>query len=128
MTKKERRILIDAIKNVHCSNFDSSPQSVKNEILLIVEALTEDFIYDWTYVKDGLPKENGEYFVIIRENCDDPDQIAIMEFASDLSKAFPYYFEDRKGIAGFFYTDEIGTFEEEDVIAWIPLLELPKEQ
>ena len=44
MTENQRKTLIDAVKNVHCSNFDSTPYTVKNEIILIVEALTEDFV------------------------------------------------------------------------------------
>ena len=81
---------------------------------------------DWIYTKDKLPEEDGLYFVAVRDCCDDPDTFGALNFTTDLYDLSSYFFEDKKGIPGFYSMDTYDNeyYHEENVIAWMPIPEL----
>ena len=60
------------------------------------------------------------------ENCIGK-HIEVLDYANDLYKIDRFDFHDKKGVAGWFYfDDEYGLIEVENVIGWRPLPETYK--
>lgn len=78
--------------------------------------------FEWTSVKDKLPKENGDYLC-----CCEDKYICIYSFAKNLSKIDKYDFHGKRKSGWYDYDSDWGYYEISSVTHWMPLPELPKE-
>lgn len=77
----------------------------------------------WIHVSEKLPEKNGEYLVTVSSFCG--EIVFKCSFATDLHKIDEYEFPEHK--CGFYGIDsEWGSYEIDNVIAWMPLPEAYK--
>lgn len=73
----------------------------------------------------GSPKENGRYLVVIKHRRKAAFDIDIVSFATNLYLVDSYYFPNLQRAGWYSYDYEVGLYERKDVIAWMPLPQLP---
>ena len=77
---------------------------------------------EWIPVSERLPKD-GTYLVTVKRITSHPN-VDIDSFAKDLYKVDEFDFYDKKGKCGWYnYDSEYGYWEDDRVIAWMPLPE-----
>lgn len=99
-----------------------------NEIKKEVFKMDNSEKQKWIPVSEKLPEEGGNYLTTILLSNNYP-HVSIRSFTNNLYEVDDYAFYDRKGISGWFeYDSEYGFFEDENVIAWMPLPKPYKEE
>ena len=87
----------------------------------------KDGIPKWISVGDRLPEE-GTYLVTVERMVGTP-RVDIKSFAKDLYSVDEFDFYNKKRKSGWYdYDSEYGYWEDEKVIAWMPLPEPYKEE
>ena len=82
----------------------------------------------WIPISEKLP-EDGIYLVTIKTIMLDKPTVQIKSFAEDLYEVDEFDFRDKKGQCGWYdYDGETGYWEDDRVIAWMPLPEPYKQQ
>lgn len=130
MSDREKLIDGDALKR---KAQKAATEAWKTGITAKVETILKQFIdwiseapavNEWTSVKDGQPKKNGEYIVISESPiC---RRILIASFAKDLQKIDRNAFDGRKRPGWYNYDCDRGYFEMDYVTHWLPLPEMPE--
>ena len=78
--------------------------------------------HKWIPVSERLP-EDGTYLVTVKRITSHP-KVDIDSFAKDLYKVDEFDFCDKEGKCGWYnYDSEYGYWEDDKVIAWMPLPE-----
>ena len=76
---------------------------------------------DWIYCSEKLPEENGSFLTV-----DEHGYIHVFCFVKNLKRVDDFYFFDKNKVPGWYdYDSEWGFYQIEDIIAWMPLPELP---
>jgi hypothetical protein len=82
---------------------------------------------EWISVKDRLPKTNGKYLCTSYYKSTNSLHINLYWFTKDFYKLDRFDFSDKKGVGGFWDSDdEWGICHHENVTHWMPLPEPPK--
>lgn len=88
-----------------------------------IHDLQQESKAEWIPVSERLPKEDGCYLVTAELVVDKP-RVEISSFAKNLYSVDEYEFFNKKGKSGWYnYDDDYGYWENEEVIAWMPLPE-----
>ena len=75
---------------------------------------------EWIDINDRLP-ENGTYLITSKNIIDTPI-VSICSFVKNLYLIDDFRFCDKKGKSGWYdYDSEVGYYEVDGVIAWMPL-------
>ena len=124
MTSEEAREWLRSIKDKYIHGGDEAFDNARREALsMAIEALEQES--RWIPVSEGLPEKYGECLVMVSSFCG--EIVFKCSFTTDLHKVDEYNFSEHK--CGFYGIDsEWGSYEINDVIAWMPLPEPYKEE
>ena len=105
--------------------FDRLQSVIHKVVDMVNDAPTVD---EWISVEDRLPKENGEYLVVLgRLNDKWGPSVDLRWFAKDMRKCFSILEKFKRRPGWYFHDGEWGDVEDTTVTFWMPKPQPPKE-